>query len=161
MVGAEPRDKTVRERLLGRGAYTLVFNSGGDLLVSKRSSSKDCYPGQLDVVCAGVVRAGESYRETALRELEEEIGFHGGTDLEELFVFPYEDSTCRVWGCAFRATFDGPLRLQVGRDVPLAGSASRAVSRPQCCHRRRRRSSGPGGSPCTRCSSWTGRETAP
>lgn len=40
VVGAQPRSVTVRKRLLGRGAYTLVFNSKGQLLVSKRSQLK-------------------------------------------------------------------------------------------------------------------------
>lgn len=40
MVGAEPRDVTVRNRLLGRGSYVLVRNGAGELLVSKRSSKK-------------------------------------------------------------------------------------------------------------------------
>eukprot|EP00955_Chlamydomonas_euryale_P079902 363357-Chlamydomonas_euryale.AAC.1 len=40
VVGAEPRSVTVRNRLLGRGAYTLVFNQSNELLVSKRTASK-------------------------------------------------------------------------------------------------------------------------
>lgn len=45
----------VSRRLLGRGAYVLVFNSSGQLFVSQRSLSKDCYPGCLDVTVSGVV----------------------------------------------------------------------------------------------------------
>ena len=42
VVGAQPRDVTVRNRLLGRGAYVLVFNPQGHLFVSKRHESKVC-----------------------------------------------------------------------------------------------------------------------
>jgi hypothetical protein len=45
----------VSKRLLGRGSYVLVFNSAGQLFVSQRSLSKDCYPGCLDVTISGVV----------------------------------------------------------------------------------------------------------
>jgi hypothetical protein len=38
----EPRSVTVQQRLLGRGAYMLMFDSAGSLLVSQRSESKVC-----------------------------------------------------------------------------------------------------------------------
>lgn len=83
VVGAEPRSVTVKNRLLGRGAYVLVFNSKSELLVSRRSDKKDCYPSLLDCVIAGVVRYGDSYEDTARRELGEEIGL---THAEQLQV---------------------------------------------------------------------------
>jgi isopentenyldiphosphate isomerase len=36
VVGAATRHETVSKRLLGRGAYVLVFNSAGQLFVSRR-----------------------------------------------------------------------------------------------------------------------------
>lgn len=32
--------------------------------------------------------------------------------LKRLFVFPYQDATCRVWGAAFSVVFNGSIRLQ-------------------------------------------------
>ncbi|EFJ50066.1 hypothetical protein VOLCADRAFT_89051 [Volvox carteri f. nagariensis] len=127
VVGAEPRDVTVRNRLLGRGSYVFVTNDLGELLVSKRSMKKDVYPGHWDVVIAGVVQAGEEYEDTAARELSEEIGVSeegARAGLRRLFVFPYRDATCHVWGCAF--TFNhsgGELRLQED-EVDWAGFRS-------------------------------------
>ncbi|GFR49122.1 hypothetical protein Agub_g10920 [Astrephomene gubernaculifera] len=127
VVGAKPRDVTVRNRLLGRGSYVLVSNPEGQLLVSKRSSSKDVYPGYWDVVVSGVVRAGEEYEDTAARELAEEIGVSEAAaraGLRRLFVFPYRDSSCHVWGCAFAFTHEGgPLQLQQ-EEVDWAGFRS-------------------------------------
>lgn len=40
VVGVETREVTVRNRLLGRGSYVLVFNSQGELFVSRRSDGK-------------------------------------------------------------------------------------------------------------------------
>lgn len=55
VVGSATRKETVSRRLLGRGSYVLVFNAAQQLFVSKRSHSKDCYPGCLDVTISGVV----------------------------------------------------------------------------------------------------------
>lgn len=111
----EPRDITVSQRLLGRGSYVLVFDGQGRLLVSRRSGSKDVYPGHWDVVISGVVRYGEQYEDTALRELSEELGAPTSAlepTLRRLFTFPYEDAYCHVFGAAFKCVYDGPLALQ-------------------------------------------------
>ena len=93
-------------RLWGRGSYVLVFDRAGSLYVSKRSLLKDVYPGMLDVVTSGVVCTGESYAETAVRELREELSFTG-RDPEQLFTFRWVDASCRVWGAVFSARCDG------------------------------------------------------
>lgn len=54
-----------------------------DFLLQKRSRYKDSSPGKYDISSAGHVSAGQGYLETALRELEEELGIHGqAEDLE-------------------------------------------------------------------------------
>ncbi|GLI65735.1 hypothetical protein VaNZ11_009341 [Volvox africanus] len=127
VVGAEPRDVTVRNRLLGRGSYVLVTNYNGELLVSKRSASKDVYPGDWDVVIAGVVRAGEEYEDTAARELSEEIGMSetaARAGLQRLFVFAYQDASCHVWGCAFAFSHSGGQLCLQEEEVEWAGFRS-------------------------------------
>ncbi|KAG2445526.1 hypothetical protein HXX76_000141 [Chlamydomonas incerta] len=133
VVGAQPRDVTVRNRLLGRGAYVLVFSppsEGGQLLVYKRSSRKDVYPGHWDVVTAGVVRAGEEYEDTAARELAEELGVSEAAareGLTRLFVFPYQDKICHVWGAAFTFTLPaGQVLALQEEEVDWAGFKSMA-----------------------------------
>src|SRR3989338_2103511 len=44
------------------------------ILLQKRSEKKKFFPGRFDVACAGHVKAGESYTNAALREIEEELG---------------------------------------------------------------------------------------
>ncbi|KIY94480.1 NUDIX hydrolase [Monoraphidium neglectum] len=95
--------------------------------MSKRSPKKDCYPSALDVTISGVVNVGEEYADTAARELREEIGVpeeEALRTLQQLFVFPYQDSVCHVWGCAFSITWDGPVaftdaEVEWGRFVAL------------------------------------------
>lgn len=48
--------------------------SGWDLLLQKRSTSKDSNPGCWDISAAGHVSAGDAYLPSALRELREELG---------------------------------------------------------------------------------------
>ena len=67
------------------------------------------YPGLLDVVTSGVVCAGESYAQTASRELQEELGFTPVCSPEQLFTFRWEDASCRVWGAVFTARCDGAV----------------------------------------------------
>ena len=68
----------LRERgLIGRGTYIMLFNSKGELCVHRRTLSKAIYPGYWDVAAGGMVAAGETYEQSAARELEEELGVSG------------------------------------------------------------------------------------
>ena len=63
-----------------------IYNSRGEILLQKRSDSKESYPGLLDVSAAGHVSAGETPIQTALRELKEELGINAAAeDLKEIF----------------------------------------------------------------------------
>ena len=48
--------------------------SGWDILLQKRSRSKDSYPGRYDISSAGHLQAGDDFLPSALRELREELG---------------------------------------------------------------------------------------
>ena len=59
--------------------------SGCEVLLQKRSAHKDSNPGCYDISSAGHLQAGDTYREAALRELEEELGIRAcREDLMEL-----------------------------------------------------------------------------
>lgn len=109
--GVVPRREMRAGRLRHRATYILVFNSKGELFVQKRTQTKDVFPGYYDVAAGGVVLAGESYEEGAVRELEEELGVKE-TPLTSLFDFYYEDEHVRLWGRSFSCVYDGELLLQ-------------------------------------------------
>lgn len=48
--------------------------AGVEILLQKRSEEKDSFPGCYDISSAGHIPAGESFTESALRELKEELG---------------------------------------------------------------------------------------
>lgn len=99
------------QQLIHRASYILVFNKSGDLFVQKRTMTKDVYPGYYDVAAGGVVLAGESYEESAERELAEELGIEE-VKLTYCFDNYFEDTTNKVWGRVFRCRHEGPFTLQ-------------------------------------------------
>ncbi|UCH20491.1 MAG: NUDIX hydrolase YfcD [Deltaproteobacteria bacterium] len=111
ITGWAPRSEMRAKGLPHRAAYILVFNSKGELYVQKRTSVKDIYPGYFDVAAGGVVVAGESYEESARRELAEELGIRG-VCLTRLFDFYHRVAANRVWGRAYRCVYDGKIVLQ-------------------------------------------------
>lgn len=51
------------------------------------------------------------FTQSAERELAEEMGI-SGVPIEPLFNFYYESERTKVWGSAFLAIWNGPVRLQ-------------------------------------------------
>ena len=109
--GSAPRHEMRSKGLPHRAAYILVFNSKGEIFVQKRTRSKDIYPGYFDIAAGGVVLAGESYDESASRELEEELGIKD-TLLNSHFTFCHEDGSNLVWGRVYSCTYDDEMSLQ-------------------------------------------------
>lgn len=106
-----PRHLMRSRGLVHRASYILVFNCRQELFVQKRTVTKDIYPGYWDVAAGGVVLAGESYEESAIRELQEELGV-SDVVLTPLFDHYFEDSSNRVWGRIFHCLHGGPFVLQ-------------------------------------------------
>lgn len=110
-VEALPRHLMRSRGLIHRASYILVFNGRQELFVQKRTTTKDIYPGYWDVAAGGVVLAGESYEQSASRELAEELGV-SGIPLVSLFDHYFEDTGNRVWGRIFQCSHEGPFTLQ-------------------------------------------------
>ncbi len=130
VVGAAPRREMRAQRLPHRSTYILVFNAQGALYVQKRTMTKDVFPGYYDPAAGGVVLAGESYEESAQRELYEEMGIRD-VPLTPLFTFYFADERTRVWGKVFACVYDGELVLQPeevesGEFLPVAEILQRA-----------------------------------
>lgn len=108
---AVPRRIMREQKLIHRASYILVFNREGLLYVQKRTMTKDVYPGYYDIAAGGVVLAGESYEESAARELAEELGIEN-VKLTPCFDNYFADETNKVWGRVFRCRHEGPFLLQ-------------------------------------------------
>lgn len=136
LLGSLPR-RELRERgLIGRGTYILLFNSAGELCVHRRTLSKAIYPGYWDVAAGGMVGEGESYADSAARELEEELGV-SGVPLQAHEHFFFDQPGNRLWCALFSAVWDGPLRLQPeevleARFIPVAEALRETLEKPYC-----------------------------
>ncbi|MDF3001308.1 MAG: hypothetical protein K0Q48_1427 [Bacillota bacterium] len=71
------REIAHRQGVLHRTSHVWIMRkiSGKtQVLLQKRSANKDSFPGCYDISSAGHIPAGDEYMESALRELEEELG---------------------------------------------------------------------------------------
>jgi len=66
--------------LIYRTVYILIRNDKDEILIQKRSPTKDLYPNCWDLSVGGHVIYGDSYEQTAVRELEEELGIYTMSD---------------------------------------------------------------------------------
>lgn len=77
VVGNAPRSVVHAKGLLHRASHVLMFKEAGasrEILLQKRSMSKDLYPGIYTTSCSGHVDSGEDYDTAAVREMREETG---------------------------------------------------------------------------------------
>jgi isopentenyldiphosphate isomerase len=124
VTGSAPRSVVRRDNLLHSATAVLVRDPGGRIYLHRRTFTKDWAPGHWDAAAGGVIAAGEVPAESALRELEEELGI-SADDLVELGRNLYQDETIRCLEYVFEARWSGPVRHQPeevaeGRWVTLA-----------------------------------------
>jgi isopentenyl-diphosphate delta-isomerase type 1 len=74
VIGQEKRRIVHASGLWHRGVHVFLFAPGRRLLVQRRSHAQDTFPNALDCSVSEHLRAGESYREGAVRGLREELG---------------------------------------------------------------------------------------
>ena len=76
------REKAHAEGILHRTSHLWIFRKREgrvQILLQKRCDGKDSFPGCYDISSAGHIPAGCGYKESAIRELKEELG----TDISE------------------------------------------------------------------------------
>ena len=113
VVATATRRQMRAERLLHRAVSIAVRGSDGRLLVHRRSTGKDLWPGRWDLAAGGVVGAGESYATAAERELGEELGIRD-VALRHLGGGTYVDDDVAEIACCFEVVHDGPFTFDDG-----------------------------------------------
>ncbi len=96
VIGTEFRDVVHEKGLPHRTVMFFVLDERGRILVTKRTANKNFFPGYWSIVLGGHVKAGESYEEALVTEMEEELGTVW--DHEEIaeFVKDIEEETEHV-----------------------------------------------------------------
>ncbi len=93
VIRQERRSVVHAQGLAHRAVHVFLFNSRGQLLVQRRSASKDEYPLTYTSSASGHVGAGETYEQCAPRELLEEVGIEA--PLERLVKLPASPETAQ------------------------------------------------------------------
>ncbi|MFC7548209.1 NUDIX domain-containing protein [Plantactinospora sp. GCM10030261] len=101
VVGQARRSVAYAERLRHRCAFVLARDAAGRTFVHRRTAGKLVFPSRYDMFVGGVVGAGESYDEAALREAEEELGVTGLPAPVPLFKFLYETPRHAWWSAVY------------------------------------------------------------
>ncbi|WP_338703525.1 NUDIX domain-containing protein [Streptomyces sp. Q6] len=113
VIGQVPRGEVYAKGLRHRCAFILATDPQGRVFVHRRTTTKLAFPGMYDMFVGGVVGAGESYDEAALREAEEELGVTGLPRPRPLFKFLYEDDGGGSWwSYVYEVTVDTPVHPQ-------------------------------------------------
>ncbi|MDC1205320.1 NUDIX domain-containing protein [Candidatus Pacebacteria bacterium] len=74
IIGEEYRDVIHQKGLLHGEVHVWCVTPGNELIFQHRAKNKDTYPDLLDATAGGHVDLGETYDESAIKELKEETG---------------------------------------------------------------------------------------
>ncbi|MEV3993288.1 NUDIX domain-containing protein [Streptomyces sp. NPDC049837] len=115
VVGRVPRGEVYARGLRHRCVFILARDAEDRVFVHRRTATKLVFPSLYDMFVGGVVGAGESYDDAALREAEEELGVHGLPRPTPLFRFLYEDGGGRGswWSAVYEVRCVLPVEPQV------------------------------------------------
>jgi len=126
-----------RPDLIHRAAHVLVFNHLGELLLQKRADTKLIQPGRWDSSVGGHLDPGETYRQAAVREMEEELGI-SGMPLTFLFGSRIRNQIESENIETFLALHDGPFayaereisEIRFWTEIEIEGSLGSGVFTP-------------------------------
>jgi 16S rRNA (adenine1518-N6/adenine1519-N6)-dimethyltransferase len=117
-----------------RAVHILIFDQEGEVYLQQRSRWKDRHPLKWDSSAAGHVAAGESYEETARRELKEELGID--VPLEKLLELSASARTEQEFVWLYRGKVRGTLiinrsEIETGAFFPPAIIDGWVSARPE------------------------------
>ncbi|MBX9395803.1 NUDIX domain-containing protein [Streptomyces sp. TRM72054] len=100
VIGRLPRGEVYARGLRHRCVFIQARDADGHVFVHRRTPTKLVFPSLYDMFVGGVVGAGESYDDAALREAEEELGVSGLPRPSYLFKFLYDNGAGHSWWSA-------------------------------------------------------------
>lgn len=115
VIGRAPRAEAYARGLRHRCVFVLARDAEDRVFVHRRTPGKLVFPSLYDMFVGGVVGAGESYDDAALREAEEELGVSGLPAPTPLFGFLYEgggDPARSWWSRVYEVRCTLPVRPQ-------------------------------------------------
>jgi 16S rRNA (adenine1518-N6/adenine1519-N6)-dimethyltransferase len=101
------RSEVHGNNLRHRAVHILIFNQAGDVYLQQRSRWKDRHSLRWDSSAAGHVAGGESYDDTARRELKEELGVI--VPLQKIAKLPASQKTDQEFVWLYRGVTSGDV----------------------------------------------------
>ncbi|MEK7185759.1 MAG: NUDIX domain-containing protein [Patescibacteria group bacterium] len=98
-------DKSLFHRAIG----VIIYNDENKIILQKRSMLKDLNPGKYTLSVSGHVTKGESYKEAAIREMQEEIGIQTSIKYVTKFLCKMPEET--EMEMVFTARHNGPFTI--------------------------------------------------
>ncbi len=128
VVGTATLRDCLEKGLLHRAVDVLVLRTSGKLLLQRRSKRDRWHPGLWTLSSTGHVQSGESYRDAAVRELDEELGLRSPLRaITKLLLPPFTSRglTEREWVSLFASKTDltatiDPIELESVEEVSLS-----------------------------------------
>ncbi len=132
--GYASRSEVHGNNLRHRAVHILIFSKAGDVYLQQRSRWKDRHPLKWDSSAAGHVTAGETYDETARRELKEELGID--VPLEGISKIIASSRTGHEFIWMYRGVITGDLapnkcEIETGVFLPPVVIDSWTLARPE------------------------------
>lgn len=93
VIGTETRGIIHAKKLRHRAVHVLLFNPKGKVFIQQRSLTKDSAPGKWDSSSSGHVDPGESYAQSSVREVKEELNIQVVLSLKEVGKLPARPKT--------------------------------------------------------------------
>lgn len=115
VIGQAPRGEVYARGLIHRCVFVRVRDGEGRVFVHRRTPTKLVFPSRYDMFVGGVVGAGESYDDAALREAEEELGVSGLPRPEPVLRFLYDSGGVagKWWSAVYEVRCELPVSPQV------------------------------------------------
>ncbi|MFG2175811.1 NUDIX domain-containing protein [Streptomyces niveus] len=115
VVGQAPRGEAYAKGLRHRCVFVLARDADDRVFVHRRTATKLAFPSHHCMFVGGVVGAGETYDEAALREAEEELGVSGLPRPVPVFTFLYKagDGGLSWWSRVYEVRCVLPVSPQV------------------------------------------------
>jgi 8-oxo-dGTP pyrophosphatase MutT (NUDIX family) len=111
VIGQAPRGEAYARRLCHRTAFVLARSPDDRIFVHRRTATKAVFPSCYDMFVGGVVGAGETYDEAALREATEELGVPVPPP-EFRFKFLYSSAEHLWWAAVYTVRCPVDVRPQ-------------------------------------------------
>ncbi|MFA6391265.1 MAG: NUDIX domain-containing protein [Patescibacteria group bacterium] len=110
-IGKATMEEIRKKGLNHRSVHIFIFNKDNELLICKRPHFKKAYPNMYTSSAGGKVNFGETFEESANRELKEELGIV--TELSKVgsYVIENELKNNKVFHELFYGMSEGPFNL--------------------------------------------------